>query len=124
MIFVWLQDLDWYCDYCPPKGTSVVSDLHIRPGVGGHILLCVDVISAVHLCLHALTSKGRLIEKNLGLILVSNPRSLGLLSISILSSLGLGWCRLDYNTNHVLHIVNDIENLRYDLKRLDLLGSE
>lgn len=55
MIFVWLQDLDWYCDYCPPKGTSVVSDLHIRPGVGGHILLCVDVISAFRLCLHALT---------------------------------------------------------------------
>lgn len=63
MIFVWLQDLDWYCDYCPPKGTSVVSDLHIRPGVGGYILLCVVVISAFHLCLHALTSKGRLIEK-------------------------------------------------------------
>lgn len=55
MIFVWLQDLDWYCDYCPPKGTSVVSDLHIRPGVGGYILLCVDVISAFHLRLRALT---------------------------------------------------------------------
>lgn len=92
----------------------MVSDLHIRPGVGDYILLCVDVFSAFHLCLHALTSKGPFDRKSLGLILVSNPRSLGLLSISILSRLGLGWCRLDYNTN--------IENLRYDVKRL--LGSE